>query len=335
MSNPSRRVEYESMSRGDLIQELCTRDKASNPELKSRNDQLLAKLDDLRDAHVRLQASKERYEDLFDKAPVPYCVLDREGVVVEANHALASLLCLSGYALAGQPFANVVATAARSTLAEHLERCFSDSRCVSNRLLLKGRGRRETLVEMVSHAVVADEAGTDLCLTVLSDLTHIQRSETLIHFLTSLNATMAISADRHAALSVIARTCVPLLADVCFIDLRETEDAPLRRVVTAGDGEVKPLLESHASEPSWQAYASRVIRESLQVFEPSSAATLGARLETELGARALALLPLIAGSQTLGIFGIMMTHSGRNFALSDFELARDVAHHTALALAPQ
>ena len=61
-------------------------------ELEMQNEELLR-------THIELDAAKARYFDLYDLAPVGYCTLSADGVVLEANLAAATLLGIPRSAL--------------------------------------------------------------------------------------------------------------------------------------------------------------------------------------------------------------------------------------------
>ena len=66
-------------------------------ELKMQNLELLR-------SHVELDAARARYFDLYDLAPVGYLTLSEEGVILEANHAAATLLGVARGTLVWQLF---------------------------------------------------------------------------------------------------------------------------------------------------------------------------------------------------------------------------------------
>lgn len=47
---------------------------------------------DMRRAQVELDAARERYFELFDLAPVGYCIVGEQGLILEANLTAAGLL---------------------------------------------------------------------------------------------------------------------------------------------------------------------------------------------------------------------------------------------------
>ena len=64
--------------------------------------------EELRQSHVALDASRARYFNLFDMAPVGYVTLDQHGVVLEANLAAGSLLGVIRGSLISKPFSRMI-----------------------------------------------------------------------------------------------------------------------------------------------------------------------------------------------------------------------------------
>jgi PAS domain S-box-containing protein len=62
----------------------------------------------LRQTQYLLHASHARYMDLYDLAPVGYCTINEQGVISEANVAVASLFGLARNALTGQQLSNLI-----------------------------------------------------------------------------------------------------------------------------------------------------------------------------------------------------------------------------------
>ena len=71
-------------------------------ELEMQNEELLR-------AQDGLDASRARYFDLYDLAPVGYCTLDEGGIILEANLTAATLLGVARTALVKRPLSRFIA----------------------------------------------------------------------------------------------------------------------------------------------------------------------------------------------------------------------------------
>jgi PAS domain S-box-containing protein len=80
-------------------------------ELRVHQIELEMQNEELRRTQVELDATRARYFDLYDLAPVGYCTLSAQGTLLEANLTAATLLGLSRPALIRQPISRFILTA--------------------------------------------------------------------------------------------------------------------------------------------------------------------------------------------------------------------------------
>lgn len=78
-------------------------------ELHVHQIELQMQNDELRKTQGELEASRARYFDLYDLAPVGYCNLNRDGILLEANLTAANLLGVTRNTMVNRPFSNFVA----------------------------------------------------------------------------------------------------------------------------------------------------------------------------------------------------------------------------------
>ena len=71
-------------------------------ELQVHQIELEMQNEELRRAHLELDAARERYFDLYDMAPVAYCTVSEPGLILEANFTAAALLGMTRGALVGR-----------------------------------------------------------------------------------------------------------------------------------------------------------------------------------------------------------------------------------------
>ncbi|MBW3571803.1 MAG: GAF domain-containing protein [Gemmatimonadetes bacterium] len=142
----------------------------------------------------------------------------------------------------------------------------------------------------------------------------------------------------------LARLAVPVLGDVCVVDLVE-EDGSIRRVAAAHahpemEGAAQELLRfpprPGASSGVGQALESgRAVLCNAVSEEMADAAAVDAdhrAVIRRLGVRALLVVPLVARGHTLGAITVGACAPGRRYQDGDRELAEDLANRAALAL---
>ena len=77
-------------------------------ELLVHQIELQMQNEELHQMQVELEASRAGYRDLYDYAPVGYVTINGKGLILEANHAAASLLGMVRLALCNMPFSQFI-----------------------------------------------------------------------------------------------------------------------------------------------------------------------------------------------------------------------------------
>jgi PAS domain S-box-containing protein len=148
---PGRRLLPEALAEVDTaLEELAV----SGRELQEQTAELAA----TRDA---LEAERERYQELFQSAPVAYLVTDPVGTIREANRAAAELLAVRPEFLPGKPLAAFVAYDDRFTFRVMLNRLRlgEETRVEDAPLRLRRRAGGETAAVLVTVVAVRDLGG--------------------------------------------------------------------------------------------------------------------------------------------------------------------------------
>lgn len=91
-------------------------------ELRVHQIELEMQNEELRRAHAELEASRARYFDLYDLAPVGYCTLDAKGVVLEVNLTAANLFGRAKDKVVGKPLTDFVHPDSQDSLYRHRKR---------------------------------------------------------------------------------------------------------------------------------------------------------------------------------------------------------------------
>jgi PAS domain S-box-containing protein len=77
--------------------------------------------EELRRAHVELEAARDRYLDLYDFSPIGHLTLDRQGAITEANLHAGTLLGVNRKELIGQLLAHFVSPDDQNILHRHCQ----------------------------------------------------------------------------------------------------------------------------------------------------------------------------------------------------------------------
>jgi PAS domain S-box-containing protein len=352
---------YDEMSKAELIAALCALQ--ADPRLQapsSESEQLLHDLQvhqielemqnrELREAQQLLEESRARYADLYDFAPVVYFTLGRDGRIQEANLTAAALFRMERGTLVGSPLTALLSVENQQAFRAHLRRCFTEKVRVTTELTFSVRGAGPVVAQMVSTPVLGPEDQVTGCKTTLTDISALKRSEEKLRLLAQASAVLASSFDYAATLAEVVRLTVPLLADICFVDLGEEsrqESQKFHRVEVAfADPQKQSLADAvrHlAPSPRGKSPQAQVLRSGEPILLAECTA---ARLYTAIAdglehetlikacyARSLMFVPLVARERTLGVATFVMAESGRRYSSADLVMAQDLAARAAMAI---
>ncbi len=146
-------------------------------ELEIHQVELEMQNEALRTAQLELEASRDRYHELYDLAPVAYVTLDAGGKILEANMTAALLLGVERSRLVGRHLASFAAPDDADDLHRYLQRVFqTTSKQVTEIDLMPGKGQR---LHVHVEAVCARPTETEprSCRCVLVDLSALRRAE--------------------------------------------------------------------------------------------------------------------------------------------------------------
>jgi len=122
-----------------------------------------------------LERATFRYRDLLENLPLAYCTLDRFGVVVEANPALAKFVRRERVHLLGRPFVRMVVDPDRGKFFTHIRRCRAGE---STRTELRVHVEAEVIpVALVTQAAAGAVDELERFRTAIFDLAEQRRAE--------------------------------------------------------------------------------------------------------------------------------------------------------------
>lgn len=150
-------------------------------ELEVHQIELEMQNDELRSAQAELEASRARYADLYDFAPVGYFSFDAEGVILEGNLTGAGMLGIERLWLLRKPFSLFVAEPDRDLFRAHLQTLLESHQpaTVELRLLAREPGKERRYVQLQS-VYFQDAAGKGFCRGALIDMTSRRQAESAL-----------------------------------------------------------------------------------------------------------------------------------------------------------
>ena len=145
-------------------------------ELRVHQIELETQNEELRRAEVELDTARARYFDLYDLAPVGYCTLGEQGLILEANLAAADLLGVARGSLGKQPLSRFILSDDKGVYYLHRKRLFETGEPQVCEFRMLRAGAAPFWVRMGATAA-QDADGALVCHAVLSDVTDRKRAE--------------------------------------------------------------------------------------------------------------------------------------------------------------
>jgi PAS domain S-box-containing protein len=126
--------------------------------------------EELRRAQAELEASKARYFDLYDLAPVGYCTISEKGLILEANLTAASLLGLKRQNLVNQLLVRFISKDDQDLYYLHRKPLFESGTPQAFELRMVKKDGTLFWVQLTASAVKGVD-GAPMCYVVLHDIT--------------------------------------------------------------------------------------------------------------------------------------------------------------------
>ena len=145
-------------------------------ELRVHQIELEMQNEELRRAQVELDAERARYFDLYDLAPVGYCTLSEQGLILQANLTAVSLLGMTRAALIKQRLARFILKEDQDRyygLRKHLLNTGAPQACELRMVNKDG----VTFWAHLQATVAPDEGNGPVCRVVISDITERKQAE--------------------------------------------------------------------------------------------------------------------------------------------------------------
>jgi two-component system, sensor histidine kinase LadS len=142
-------------------------------ELRVHQVELEMQNEELRRTQIELDATRERYFELYDLAPMGYCTLSATGQIIQANLTATALLGMVGDRLVGEPITRFIAYDDQDIFYLHSKRCAGSQKPHSCQLQMVRNDGTKFLAHM-ANTTITDENGTQKILLAISDISNIK-----------------------------------------------------------------------------------------------------------------------------------------------------------------
>ena len=149
-------------------------------ELEVHQIELEMQNEELRRAHEELEASRHKYFDLFDFAPVGYLTISETGIILEANLTAANLLGVERSQLVKKPVTRFIVREDQDIYYLHRQKLFETRARQVWELRMVRKGGIPFWVNLEAIALAGNDDAT-VCRATLSDITERKRAEETLH----------------------------------------------------------------------------------------------------------------------------------------------------------
>ncbi len=261
-------------------------------ELRVHQIELEMQNEELRRVQNELEASRARYFDLYDLAPVGYLALSEQGLILEANLTAIVMLGVARNALLKQPLTRFILPEDQDIYYLHHKKLHvtGESQVCELRLL---RAATAPFWAQIEATMKRDDGnGAPICRTVMSDISALKQAEQVLrhskHELAEKNAvlerfTCAVSHDLKSPLVTVTTFLGFLEQDIRKQDAEEIDKSV--EVIRRAANKMYRLLDElnellrvgHKRNPLVEAPLQDVVKEALDLVA-GSVATRGVEI---------------------------------------------------------
>ncbi len=139
-------------------------------DLRVHQIELEIQNEELRGLQQELEASKNRFQDLYDFAPAGYITVSNQGVIVEANRTAATLLNVVAETLVGQPFFRFILSVDQDIYYQHRAAIFETVEPQTCKLRLLRTNLPPFWARLATAPVGEADQNPTMCRIMLSDI---------------------------------------------------------------------------------------------------------------------------------------------------------------------
>ena len=146
-------------------------------DLRVHQVELEMQNEELRRTEAELEASRARYFDLYERAPVGYLTINEAGLVVEANLTASTLLGVTRGALVKQPMTRFLVPEDQDQYYLYRKRLFATGAPQVIDLRVRRRDGTQFWARFEATTEQDADAATEVCRMVVSDITEQKQIE--------------------------------------------------------------------------------------------------------------------------------------------------------------
>ena len=214
-------------------------------ELRVHQIELEMQNEHLREAQVELNNARARYFDLYDLAPVGYVTISKEGLILEANLTVTTLLGRTRRTLLQRPFSENIIPIPQDQSCYYLyhKQLFATGDQQTCELRMSKKDGTIFWAQLVA-AIAQDAAGVAVCRITLSDITEHKLQESAYALMAQLIVRINTPGDFHACLAELTKSLQDWSGcEAVGIRLRDGDDYPYYE--TRGFPPAFVTLENH------------------------------------------------------------------------------------------
>jgi len=145
-------------------------------ELRVHQIELTMQNEELRRIQEELDASRARYFDLYDLAPVGYLTVSEQGLILESNLTAATLLSLPRSELTKQTLTRFILKEDEDIYYLHRKKLFETGEPQTYELRMVEKDSSPFWARLEAN-LAQDALGVSVCRVVLSDISALKRAE--------------------------------------------------------------------------------------------------------------------------------------------------------------
>jgi PAS domain S-box-containing protein len=296
--------------------------RATETILRGHREALQLQNDWLHRVQNDLSASRQQYQDLFESAPVGYCTLNRQGLILSVNHTGAQMLAQTTEALCGTPIGFLVAEEYKQVVTDHLRRVFQSKKKATCEVKLNGAAGPPRFFRLISSAIPDDSGAFKHCRTAFLDDTERRRAQSSLgvanRFLSIANRLRNVDDTLKEFLSEMKRSTncealgIRMLTDANELPLVLSEGFPERfiktekrvcgrtkaclcdKVIAQATDQTQPFFTGNGTFFSPRLVQSIPLIMQMENFESNGTCP-------EMGFQTLAIIPIRSGETVLGL----------------------------------